>query len=351
MEWTTNPRTAADMTWILGRSPLVVFLLLGASVFAVDRWLDDAGAGRVVTVTEEQLGAIRERWAAQWGRPPTGRELEGLIDEAVREEILYREARRRGLDRGDAIIRRRLAQKMMFLLEDSAEAPARGAGAGDIETYFAAHAERYHEPRRTTFRHVFLSRERRDPAREATAQLRELRAGGGDAWRQLGDPLPAAPGVRGPDRPGDRGAVRGRVRVGPARPRGRGMARTGRIGARRSPRPGDRSHRAAGARPRRGPGWGGGGPAGEPAARAERGGAADPSRTLRDPDARIGGRWTGARAGARPGAVTEDHTGPRRVPASRHPLPFPGTTTDHEDRSAAGARRAVIVMPWFRGPR
>ena len=173
----------------LGRSPLLVFLLLGAGVFAVDRWLDDAGAGRVVTVTEEQLGAIRERWAAQWGRPPTGRELEGLIDEAVREEILYREARRRGLERGDPIIRRRLAQKMTFLLEDSAEAPA--AAAGDIETYYADHAERYREPRRTTFRHVFLSRERRgDPAREATALLGEMGADDGDAWRQLGDPFP-----------------------------------------------------------------------------------------------------------------------------------------------------------------
>lgn len=173
----------------LGRSPLVVFLLLGAAVFAVDRWLDDSGAGRVVTVTEEQIGAIHERWAAQWGRPPTGRELEGLIDEAVREEILYREAQRRGLDRGDPIIRRRLAQKMTFLLEDSAE--ARAAAAVDIETYFADHAERYREPRRTTFRHVFLSRERRgDPAREATALLGELGAGGDDAWRQLGDPFP-----------------------------------------------------------------------------------------------------------------------------------------------------------------
>ncbi len=179
------------MTTTLGRSPLVVFLLLGASVFAVDRWLDDAGAGRVVTVTEEQLGAIRERWAAQWGRPPTGRELEGLIDEAVREEILYREAQRRGLDRGDAIIRRRLAQKMTFLLEDSAAAPSTGTAAtGDIETYYADHAERYREPRRTTFRHVFLSRERRgDPARDAAALLRELRAGG-SAWRQLGDAFP-----------------------------------------------------------------------------------------------------------------------------------------------------------------
>ena len=174
----------------LGRSPLVVFLLLGVAVFVVDRWLDDAGAGRVVTVTEEQLGAIHERWAAQWGRPPTGRELEGLIDEAVREEILYREARRRGLDRGDAIIRRRLAQKMTFLLEDSAEAPStRAATAGDIETYYAAHAERYREPRRTTFRHVFLSTERREAGGDAAALLREVRDGTGDGWRQLGDPF------------------------------------------------------------------------------------------------------------------------------------------------------------------
>ncbi len=173
-----------NMTSTFARSPLVVFLLLGAGVFAVDRWLDGTGADRVVTVTEEQLGAIRERWVAQWGRPPTGRELEGLIDEAVREEILYREAQRRGLDRGDAIIRRRLAQKMTFLLEDSAETPP--AAAGDIETFYAAHAERYREPRRTTFRHVFLSRDRRD---DAAILLGEVREGAGDGWRRLGDPF------------------------------------------------------------------------------------------------------------------------------------------------------------------
>ena len=177
------------MNPLLGRSPLVVFLLLGAGAFAVDRWLDAAGAGRVVTVTEEQIGAIHERWAAQWGRPPTGRELEGLIDEAVREEILYREAQRRGLDRDDPIVRRRLAQKMMFLLEDSAEAPA--AAGVDIEAYYATHAERYRGLRRTTFRHVFLSWERSaDPEGDAAALLRELRAGAGDEWRRRGDPFP-----------------------------------------------------------------------------------------------------------------------------------------------------------------
>lgn len=170
------------------RSPLVMFLLLGAGVFAVDRGLEGPGGERVITVTDEQIGAIRERWAAQWGRPPTGRELAGLIDEAVREEVLYREALRRSLDRGDPIIRRRLAQKMTFLLEDRTEAPQ--ATAGDLETYYAARAEHYREPRRTTFRHIFLSRDRRtDPERDAAALLREVRAAGGDGWRRLGDPF------------------------------------------------------------------------------------------------------------------------------------------------------------------
>ena len=179
---------ATNMMPTRRRSPLVMFLLLGAGVFAVDRGLDGPGAKRVITVTDEQIGAIRERWAAQWGRPPTDRELDGLLDEAVREEVLYREALRRGLDRGDPIIRRRLAQKMTFLLEDRTQAPQ--AAGDDLETYYATRAEQYREPRRTTFRHVFLSRDRRtDPQRDAAALLRAVRSAGGDGWRRLGDPF------------------------------------------------------------------------------------------------------------------------------------------------------------------
>lgn len=133
------------MTSILQRSPLLVFLALGAGAFAAERWLAAEDAGRrVITLTDEQVDALAARWDAQWGRPPTGRELRGLIDEAVREEILYREALRRGLDRGDPIVRRRLAQKMTFMLEDSAPLPA--PTAREVEEHFAAHAERYRDP-------------------------------------------------------------------------------------------------------------------------------------------------------------------------------------------------------------
>lgn len=171
------------------RSPLVIFLLLGAGVFALDRGLDRGeGERRIVTVTDEQVAAVRARWAAQWGRDPSGPELERLLDEAVREEILYREALRLGLDRDDPIVRRRLAQKMAFLLEDRAAAPA--PTDPEVEAYYAEHADRYREPRRTTFRHVFLSADRRaEPERDAAELLRAVRSAAEGAWRRFGDPF------------------------------------------------------------------------------------------------------------------------------------------------------------------
>ena len=159
-------------------------------MFAVERWLAYGNSEeRIVTVTGEQVDALRARWNAQWGRPPTDRELQGLLDEAVREEILYRDALRLRLDRNDPIVRRRLAEKMTFMLEDNAQLPA--PDAREVEAYFAAHAERYREPRRTTFRHVYLSPDRRtDPRRDAAALLQVVRTGGADGWRGAGDPFP-----------------------------------------------------------------------------------------------------------------------------------------------------------------
>ena len=56
-----------------------------------------------------------------WQRPPTAQELAGLIEDYIREEVLYREAVAMGLDRDDIIVRRRLRQKLEFLTEETAE--------------------------------------------------------------------------------------------------------------------------------------------------------------------------------------------------------------------------------------
>ena len=171
------------------RDPLVIFLLLGVGVFTFDRWREPGDTERyIIEVTETQVNGIRARWAAQFGRTPTDQELRTLLDEAIKEEILYREAQRLALDRDDAIVRRRLAQKMTFILEDTTkvEAPRQDA----VKAYFAVHTERYREPTRTTFAHVFLSGDRTtDPASDSITLLRTLRADTNDDWRTLGDPF------------------------------------------------------------------------------------------------------------------------------------------------------------------
>ena len=178
------------MTSTLNGSPLLVFLVLGIGLFTIERRLgNDNGDRRVVTVTEEQADALRARWDAQWGRAPTPRELQGLLDEAVREEILYREALQMSLDRDDPIVRRRLAQKMTFMLEDNAEVPT--PTAHEVTDYFIAHGERYRAPPRATFRHVFLSDDRRvAPRRDAGALLDAVRNGEEASWRDAGDLFP-----------------------------------------------------------------------------------------------------------------------------------------------------------------
>ena len=176
------------------REPLLRFLLVGLALFVVYdvRHRDDGprGQGRI-ELTPDDLRQIGVAWVAQ-GRPaPSADEMRSLVDARVREEILYREALALGLDKDDAIVRRRLAQKMEFLFEDVAA--LREPGADELRRWFAAHAERFTIPARATFRHVYFSPDRRgarahDEAAAALATLAHERMESPLAAR-LGDPF------------------------------------------------------------------------------------------------------------------------------------------------------------------
>ena len=70
-------------------------------------------------ITADDLAQIRLAWMAQWQRPPTPEEMRNLLDGKIREEVLFREAMALGLDKDDTIVKRRLAQKMEFVMEDA----------------------------------------------------------------------------------------------------------------------------------------------------------------------------------------------------------------------------------------
>jgi hypothetical protein len=181
------------MRRILGE-PLLHFAVLGVLLFALFRMLGDPRdtAPQRVVVTTGQIQRLAETWRRTWQRPPTRAELDGLVEEYVREEILYREALALGLDRDDTIVRRRLRQKMEFLSEDLGT-PAQ-ASEEELQSFLEAHPERFRMEARFSFRQVFLSSERRG---EASALLLaaplvvalQEDPGGADA-DAAGDPLP-----------------------------------------------------------------------------------------------------------------------------------------------------------------
>lgn len=175
--------------------PLHHFLLLGVGIFALYAWLG-GGAGapdRRIVVSAADVAQMTEVWAKRWGRPPTPGELRGLVDARVREEVLYREALALGLDRDDTIVRRRLAQKLEFLFEDlgGGEEP----GEDELRAYLAQHPDRFGEPARLTFSHVYVSRDRHGEAAEPDAArilatLQEISPDGDPGAH--GDALPLA---------------------------------------------------------------------------------------------------------------------------------------------------------------
>lgn len=174
------------------REPLVHFLVLGAALFVVFGLTgkSTSGAPGKIVVTKTQIESLTAGFARTWQRPPTAAELDGLIQDRVREEIYCREAIALGLDKDDPVIRRRLRQKMEFVSEDAATAPE--PTESDLQAYLAAHADVFRVEPRITFRHVYLDPSRHPKTLESDARrlLGELNAAGQAAdSSRVGDPF------------------------------------------------------------------------------------------------------------------------------------------------------------------
>lgn len=140
--------------------PLLHFLLLGALIFAAYGLVAPGSetepdqAGEDIIVTQQQLDRLIEEYRATWQRAPGPEEITALIDGYVREEILVREALRLGLNQGDTVIRRRLAQKMDFLATSAAR--SQQPTEQDLAGFYAENQAYYHRPGRIAFEQVFL---------------------------------------------------------------------------------------------------------------------------------------------------------------------------------------------------
>jgi hypothetical protein len=142
------------------REPLLQFLALGATLFVLYGFVGKrtADAPEKIVVSASRIANLGDGFARTWRRPPSEQELQGLIEDYIRDEVFYREGRAAGLDRDDTIIRRRVRQKMEFIVEDMSVPEPNDE---QLAAYLASNPERFRAEDQLTFRQVFLSATRR----------------------------------------------------------------------------------------------------------------------------------------------------------------------------------------------
>ena len=97
---------------------LSIFFIIGLTLYLIDIGLNSYDE-KEIYISDQEIISLVTAWKSQVGRNPNDDEIARIINNLVEEEILYREALKLGLDREDRIIKRRLAQKISFLKQES----------------------------------------------------------------------------------------------------------------------------------------------------------------------------------------------------------------------------------------
>jgi len=144
------------------REPLVHFVFIGALIYLMYGVFAESVPDRddkTIVVSAGEIEWMQAAWRKRWNRLPTTQELDGLIQQYVKETILYREALTMGLNQHDPVIRRRLAQKLEFLAKDLvALTPPTDK---ELKAYFAEYHKRYQEPALYSFTQVYIDPDKR----------------------------------------------------------------------------------------------------------------------------------------------------------------------------------------------
>ena len=147
------------------REPLLHFMFIGAAIYLLYGVFAEPApeeTDKTIVVSTGEVEWMQTAWQKRWNRPPTAEEFDGLIQQYIRETVLYREALTMGLNQHDQVIRRRLAQKLEFLARDLvALTPPTDE---ELQTYFDEHQDRYQEPVLYTFTQVFIDPDKRGDA-------------------------------------------------------------------------------------------------------------------------------------------------------------------------------------------
>ena len=144
-------------------SRIILFLLLGFVIYFLDISMNYDEETKDIYVSDQELDGLFAAWNSRVGRPPNEQEIFNIVNDYIEEEILYREALRLGLDQNDRIIKRRLAQKISFLKQETNREEPK---VNQLIAFYEANSNKYFVPTTYSFTHYYFAQ---SPDAEAKA--------------------------------------------------------------------------------------------------------------------------------------------------------------------------------------
>jgi len=140
----------------LAAEPLVQFLVIGALLWAAFSILQSHRTRQTteIVIDQSRIALLVRKYQSEMGTSPTRQQLDALISGYVDEEVLYREAKKIGLDADDEVIRRRLAQKYAFLRldVDASQTPTEE----QLREFYSSHSGIFMTDSTVSFSHVYF---------------------------------------------------------------------------------------------------------------------------------------------------------------------------------------------------
>ena len=167
------------------KEPLVHFIVIALLLFAVNSYLNPNEAfDKSISISEGRIALLKTNFINQWKREPSTEELNNLIQNQALNDAYVLEARSLKLNKGDKIIERRLRQKMDYMLEDLAS--AKKPDEVELRKYFEANQEKYQTPAESSFKQIFISKDKSDKEFEQSIDEIQLKIKNGE--NPVGDP-------------------------------------------------------------------------------------------------------------------------------------------------------------------
>ena len=134
------------------KSPILHFILLGAIAFAAYTHLKPADR-ETITVTAQTIDALIQQRESITQNPISPEEKQNLIEGHIEDEILLREAYKRGFDKNDYRVRKRILNLMRSSLSEVIPEPS----AAQLRAYYAENKERFRTSPSRSFEQVYFS--------------------------------------------------------------------------------------------------------------------------------------------------------------------------------------------------